>query len=509
MRFLIAALGLGWVLWVAARRRAGRPLSQAISHGVLGGIALAAWASWFDFGLVQDIGGVHRHDVFHYYVGAKYHRELGYELLYRCAAVAEAEDGRLAEVRQRSLRDLRTLRVVPAEQALSEPEVCHARFSPERWSSFRQDVHNFRSAMPEQGWRASQTDHGYNPSPAWSASSGMLARVFPSTSIGLRLLASVDIVLVGAAVAALYAAFGFRVAAIALILWGTQEPAKMSWIGFSMLRVDWCFALAASVALLRRNRPALAGGALGWAIATRVFPAIGLAGVVLAGLAWPSLRKRFMRVRLRFAAGCIAMVACMVALGAIAAGPSSWTDWAGRMRQYVAYVATNDIGLDVVLGYDPAHRVESIQARDPTAPEEQWKAQLGDELVQLRSDRRLPILLVRLAFGVLLVLALARTRRPWLGLVLALLAAPMVSTLPNYYLAFFMLAAVLIAARAAIERWLLAFAAGLQLLMVMPAVAYYSDDRHLALSIGYLGIALALLVTVGLRPRPAGRTGLR
>ena len=47
----------------------------------------------------------HRWEFFHYYLGSKYDRELGYERLYHCAAVAQADSGQANEVRARKLRD--------------------------------------------------------------------------------------------------------------------------------------------------------------------------------------------------------------------------------------------------------------------------------------------------------------------------------------------------------------------------------------------------------------------
>jgi hypothetical protein len=503
-RALVAAVALAWVWHVRSRRRAGRPLSTTTAHGVLGGVALAAWAAWFDFGALPETGGVHRHDVFHYYVGAKYHRELGYGLLYRCAALAEAEDGREAEVRQRQMRDLRTLRLVPAADALADPAACRARFTDDRWRSFRDDVRRLRVSMPEAMWKATQIDHGYNPSPAWGATTGALAKVVPSTDAGLRFLASLDVVLLAACVVALHFAFGFRVAALALILWGTQEPAKFMWVGFAMLRLDWLAQVIAALALLRRGRPALAGAALGWAAATRIFPAIGLAGVLLAGLASPALRARFARPRRRFALGFGAALAASIALGSLAAGPASWVEFAGHIRRHTAGASSNDVGLGVIVAFDRDNRAEAVQERAGGSEGDAWRAGWAAEVQRLRAARRLPLRALQLAFAALTLTALVRLRRPWLGLALALLAVPAVTDLSNYYLALFIVAPVLTAARGALERWLLGFAALVQVLMVMPAVAWFADDRHLALSLAYVGAAAAIGWVLGRRPGKAG-----
>lgn len=501
MRALIAALALAWVLFVRARRRAGRPLAPTAAHGVLGAIAIAAWAAWFDFGAMPPTGGVHRHDVFHYYVGAKYHRELGYALLYRCTAVAEAEDGREAEVRQRQMRDLVTLRIVLAAEALADPAACRARFSDERWRAFREDVSRFRAGLPEAKWRETQTDHGYNPSPAWTVTTGALARVAPSTDTGLRALALLDVLLLLGAVAALHRAFGLRVAALALILWGTQEPAKFTWIAFAMGRTDWLFLLVASLSLLRLRRPALAGAALGCAAMMRVFPAIGLLGVVLAGVASPAIRARFAPARRRFVAGFLAAAVALVALGGAVAGPSSWMEWAHHLRRHTAGASSNDVGLGVIVAFDRSHRLEAVQERMPSAAPEVWQAQWSQGVRDAHAARRLPTWGMRLGFVALLLVALARVRRPWMGLALAVLAAPVLSDFSGYYLMLFIVAAVLVPGRPSLLRGLLAFAAGVEVLMVMPAIGWFVDDRHFVLSLAYVGAAAAISLAFARRRR--------
>jgi hypothetical protein len=499
-RALVAFAALAWAVFARDRRRAGRPLRIPVAHGVAGAVALCAAAAWFNFGAVIATGGVHRHDVFHYYVGSKYHRELGYGLIYRCAALAEAETGGEALVRQRMFRDLVTDRLVPASEALRDPSFCHSRFSPERWRSFREDVRNLRTGLNEPAWRQSQIDHGYNPTPAWTVTSGALSRVVPSTELGLRFLASLDLLLIALCVAALAASFGWRVAALALVLWGTQEPGRFTWVAFSMLRFDWFFLLVLSLVALRRGRPGLAGAALGWAAAMRGFPALGLVGVLLSGVASPALRARYAVDRRRFAAGFGAAALVLVALGSAVVGPSSWIEWAQHIRRHAAVAASNKAGLGVLVSFDPEHRVERVQARHPGASTEEWMQRWADEVRATREARHLWLRGLQLAFGALLLVALGRARRPWIGLTLAILAAPIATELSGYYLMLFVVAAVLATARAALERWLLGFAAAVQVLMVMPAVGWFYDDRYLAISLAYVLGSVALTAVFARRP---------
>ncbi len=500
LRAAVAFAALGWALWLRSRRRAGTPVELPVAHGVAAGLAVIAAAAWFDFGALPSGTALHRHDVFHYYVGSKYHRELGYTRLYACAAVAEAQDGGETAVRARDMRDLVTDHVVPAAAALDHPEECTSRFSPARWRSFRTDVANLHAGMSGAAWAETQTDHGYNPSPAWSALGGTVARVVPSTAAGLRALAGLDVVLMAGVVAVLGAAFGWRVAALALTLAGVQEPGKFTWLGFSMLRLDWFALLAVAVALLRRRRPGLAGAALGLAAVMRGFPALGIAGIVLAGVGTPSF-ARFATLRRRAVVGFAAAVAVGCVLGAAAAGPGAWTEWTSHIRRHAAAQASNKVGLGVIVAFDPALRVERVQAAMPGASAETWMQAWADGARSAHERSTLPRRALQLAVAALWLAALRRARRPWIGLVLALLAAPLATDLSGYYLVYFVLAACLAGARGGVERALLGFAAGVEVLMVMPAVAWFYDDRFLAISVAYLGLAVGLAIAFATRPR--------
>ena len=66
--------------------------------------------------------------------------------------------------------------------------------------------------------------------------------------------------------------------------------------------------------------------------------------------------------------------------------------------------------------------------------------------------------------------------------------------------------ATVAAARASLERWLLGFAAMVQVLMVMPAVGWFYDDRYLTISLAYVLASVLLTAVFARRPTPAGHT---
>jgi hypothetical protein len=82
-------------------------------------VACAVLAAAAYFAPIAERGGlVHRWEMFHYYLGAKYQPELGYERLYACVTEVDAEDG-VRNARERRVRDLHTDVLVTGAEALA------------------------------------------------------------------------------------------------------------------------------------------------------------------------------------------------------------------------------------------------------------------------------------------------------------------------------------------------------------------------------------------------------
>jgi hypothetical protein len=165
----------------------------------------------------------------------------------------------------------------------------------------------------------------------------------------------------------------------------------------------------------------------------------------------------------------------------------------------VAVPSANDVGIGVVVSFGAAERLEAVGARFEGAPREEQDRHWTEGLQANRKARRLPLLALQGAFGVLLVLAIGRSRRAWIGLTLAVLAVPAATVLSAYYLMFFVVSAALLAVRSSFEPWLYLFAASVQVLMTVRSFAAYYDDRSLVVSIAYVGAATALTLAVARR----------
>src|SRR5574341_1222945 len=142
------------------------------------GLLVAALLSYPNFGFFhgRQWGHIHYWDVFHYFMGAKYLPELGYDRLYEATVVAGRELGAFGSVTH--VRDLTTYGA-RAVDAIDAREL-RGHFSEARWQAFKQDLAFF---IPRVGsWPGPLADHGYNDPPASRASPGSPwpARTAPS-----------------------------------------------------------------------------------------------------------------------------------------------------------------------------------------------------------------------------------------------------------------------------------------------------------------------------------------
>src|SRR6187431_827943 len=130
----------------AARLR--ERISKKTKRWVAITLTVVAFFTYFDFfnPNVRYSEYYHRHEFYHYYLGSKYFKEVGYKQLYECTAVAEVDLGRGAQIRKREIRDLRVNLIKPMEatEVIKDPQHCKKNFTPERWEAFKKDVDWFQ-----------------------------------------------------------------------------------------------------------------------------------------------------------------------------------------------------------------------------------------------------------------------------------------------------------------------------------------------------------------------------
>jgi hypothetical protein len=484
VKLALAAATLAIVVWdLATHRRADRaPAGEprpfdARAGKVLRALGLLGLCAYFNFGSFHFDGiYVHLWDGLHHHLGAKYIDELGYDGLYDCIAVADAEDPREApRAAQRVLTDLRTNRMTTAADVVAHPDRCRARFTPERWSAFAADVAFFRGRFPDADWQRVTGDHGFNASPVWLLVAHPLAGSAPVTGTRLGVLAAIDPLLMLAAFAALVWAFGWERAALAAIVWGTYFPGRLWWTGGSFLRWDWLAALLAGLALCRRGRTFAGGALLGYAALSRVFPAFALAGAALALIVSAIRRKPFDRATGRLLLGAAVVAVLLVPLSSAAHRGPIWSDFARNLAKHTSVPSPNRMGLASVIAFDGAttHRALEHRGGDVRA---QWEA------AQARSmhDRR--AVWIAVALVAIAAIAFAVREQPaWAACILGLLLIPLGRPLACYYYAF--VAAVPLLSERRADVGAIAVALALASGIVASMSAYGVDEQYAAQSL--------------------------
>jgi hypothetical protein len=471
---------------------AGRGTSRGAS-ALLGLCAVLAVCAYFHFGRLPA-GFVHRWEMFHYYVGSKYHAELGYKRLYRCAALADAEDGLLPK--RRVIRDLDTDGVVPAADLVAEPQICKSHFSAARWSAFQHDVRFFRHGLGRKTWEQAQLDHGYNPPPLWTATWGKLAQLAPANLRHLQLLAAGDLALMLGVLVMLGWGFGWRIAALAAVFWGTQAASEVGWTGGGLGRQDWLFLSAAGLALLRRRWFGAGGAALALAGLLRIFPALLLLG---AGLVWFSRWRRngtAPSALHRFALG--ATLATSLGLGVSVAhgGAADYREFWSHIQLRRDAVVNNHMGLKTLLSAAPLPIASASASASASVGqgEPRWMVERRERLKTLGVLHT-----AALAGAVLLVgAALWQAASAWVGVALATALIPLTLDPSNYYYSFFVLLVPLAARKRTLAVLLCVVAAGGQLLSLRFAAP---ELRFVALSGLYVGVSLVIALAFIRWPR--------
>jgi hypothetical protein len=406
--------------------------ARRVHDGLLMLLGLAGAACWWNLGLFHYDHYLHRSDQYLYFTGAKYFDELGYDGLYRCTAVADADAGLEAQVSKRKMRDLAVNELVRGSTALADPSVCTDRFSDARWVAFQRDVAWFRNHMSPRQWRLTQTDHGYNATPAWGVLAISLANTGPATDARVLALALLDPLLLAVMWGAVLWAFGWRIACVGLVFWGTSYLTRFGWTGGAFLRQDWLAASVVSLALLRRRHPAASGFLLSCAAMIRIFPVLIASGLVLKA-ALSMLRRRSWRPEpdhLRFAGGAIAAALLVLPLSVAIAGAGGWPGFVSNSQVHLDTPLQNYMGLKTALSYDHSRRANVAKDASLADPFAAWKQGRRDAF----EGRRL--LFVALVAGYLALLAWAvREREDWEAAVLGIGMIPIAVELTGYYYA--------------------------------------------------------------------------
>ncbi len=534
---LFAAIGVFYEMHRAGQKRPVAERWKKLFGISLGIASIVLYFNAFKFGYPKFY---HRWDQYHYYMGAKYYPELGYDGLYKCSAVAQDELGKQtvevepgkprtfdfsAEVRKptKTIRNLGGDNLlIKVDDLLAHPEECKQHFTPARWEQYKSDVQFFSSqCFLDDYWTQMQRDHGYNPPPVWTLAGHWLANLHGPGEIyrfeGLgeplpiyytQVLAGADVLYILGMFAALWWAFGWRVFAVGAIIWGCQAPAPAYWTLGAMLRQDWLFFLVLAVCFARKRHHALSGASMVYAALLRIFPGLAVLGwLILAGVHLFKHRT-LSRAQWRTLFGGTAAAVVLVGTSLAVVGKDSYQSFFQHtIEVHDQTPLTNHMGLRVLVSHDLGTGKESGRMRytkdvSYTDPFEVWKDMRLERYKEYKPVAYATLLISLLGFFAVV----RRVKSLWVAQCMSQVWIILGSQLTCYYYAFLVLCAPLTRVRRDLEIWLFGFAAVSQIAWrALP----YNDDKYTALTLLSLGLCWALVFSFARRPGTAPATGSR
>ncbi len=493
VQFTISIGAVALIGWGLKLHWEGKPRHrQLLRDRTLVVLGLCGFLAYFNFGRLHFGNFVHVWDTYHYVMGAKYFPELGYEKLYDCAAVANTENGRRDEVVRQTITDLRTNVIIKTDEILAHPERCKESFSPARWELFRKDIAAFRSFVGEPRWRDIHLDHGYNATPVWTLAGYALTNSGgPVTMAQLTKLNVIDPIYLALTLVMIWWAFGPRAFAIAAIVLGCHFPNRYYWTGGAFLRHDWIFYFVASIALLKKDKPALAGAAFAYTVLLRLFPGLAAAGVAVAALEYFRVNKKIDPRFLRYVAGGLAATVLLVGASFVFfGGPTTWERFAQNTVKHSRTPLTNHMGLRTILSWRPGSIGQKTVRPGLIDSWYLWKSTRLDNW-----DQAKPLMWLSMLAGMLLVwFALKQSGAdPWVGAALGTGFIVIGAELTNYYYCFLMGLAVLHVKRREVGALLCALCAVSHYLNwgPLPWMSHWLDEQYVTMSLA------ALLAVVG------------
>jgi hypothetical protein len=382
---------------------------------------------------------VHYGEMFHYYVGPKYFKELGYYDLYNAVIAADAEQGNaLADIP--FLTDLHTYQNIQRDRVLGEAARVRNLFSEERWNAFKDDVSFFKTAtgMPRlPGLRALVMDHGYNASPVSTFVLGLLTNAVPVAK--LWLLAVLDLLLVAAMMGLVFLTFGFETGALFSAFFYANVLNDYDYISGGLLRYDWLFCIVTAVCLLKKGRYASSSFFLTLAAMMRVFPALLFSGIAISFYrkmkATGTIDRKFKRFV--FAAGITGLLLFLLPVVSLGSR-QPWNDFFTKTQLHDRGVYVNHVGFRGVVLFEPSHlSLESFAEtfKNPYTSDivRYWQDVKEKELTRKRGFIAFCALLV---FASLDAIIRKRKERESKSVIWPLLLIYTMSYLSHYYYAF-------------------------------------------------------------------------
>lgn len=203
-------------------------------------------------------------------------------------------------------------------------------------------------------WPGPLLDHGYNDPPPRARLLHVMLRWVPATPLTLRLLIALDYLLMAAALAAVWRAFGEIPAALAFTFLSLSFFARFDYIGGSILRWDWIAMLLIGVAAFARGSGRLAGLCFGYAALARLFPILFLVPLAVKWLQGRWRGQPDVTVSRCLATATALMLAVGVVLTLAGERFSSLSDFVTKIGVHQQNPAINAVGLGSLIVFNSA-----------------------------------------------------------------------------------------------------------------------------------------------------------
>ncbi len=329
--FWLAVIVVG--LQQLGRALFSKPLAAtAVRHArpIAVGLVIVLSGAWVGAGVTSGrLPLIHQWEQYHFLLGAKYQREVGWFNLYKATILADRESANVLGSLP-TTRDLTNFQEVKIDQAMQDAAQVRARFSDARWAEFKADW-SAMARLWQINWTQIMNDHGNSNSPAWALLAAPLSRLVPVSANGQAFLGWLDMMLMLGLWLVVWQTFGHRVASIGLFIWAAP-PLVFDYLSGSFLRWDWLFALGLAACFLKQKRYGWAGGFFGFAVATKLFPLFfGVALGIRALFEWRAT-KQLKPDYVRFGLATVAAGATAVVLSAGLFGVDAWKEYAQRIE---------------------------------------------------------------------------------------------------------------------------------------------------------------------------------
>ena len=358
-RMWLAVIGIVLLLYrlaIKGRDLLGKdgvpPLITKIYYGVLTVCIVYGIFNYYNFNKKDVVSIGDGADMMYYYINTKYLDELGYFNLYAAILNADREYNNRCASEIRKFRDLRDYQVKPTAKAYGElGRDIKAKFSKERWESFKHDVDYFL-ALPEikVHYQYIFADHGYNPPPTWAVPGYALSALVSVEHV--KIIAMVDVVAVLAMLFIVAWAFGIEASLFSALFFLCTFSGRWPMLGQVLLRFDWSSALIIGVCMLKKEKWAAAGAFMAYAAFNRIFPAIFFFPWMVVAVLDVVRSKKIPKHHLRFVGGAATVSVFLVITAAALFGTNRFMESKDNLLMHNASFSSHRIGLADLFVFD-------------------------------------------------------------------------------------------------------------------------------------------------------------